>query len=177
MNTLFLQGRYCSLRLVDVQDATFILKLRTDEKKSKYLNKTENDICKQIDWIRAYKVREAQGYEYYFVIQDVLGNPIGTYRLYGIQDSMATPGSWILIDGVDIRVSLESVLLMYEFIFQNLKKEKIIFDVRKDNKKVVRFHESYGSLRVGESDIDYFYEFQSSEFEKMKKKFSQFIGD
>lgn len=176
ISQLLLSADHCSLRLVNEDDADFILKLRADEKKSRYLNKTENNIQKQIQWINSYKKRERKGDEYYFIIQDLQERPVGTYRLYDITDSTATPGSWIIMDGVDLCVPLESVLLMYEFVFYFLNKEKIIFDVRKENKKVVRFHESYGSIRVSETDLDYFYEFPATDFNKMKIKFERYLG-
>ena len=33
----------------------------------------------------------------------------------------------------------------------------IVFDVRKANKQVWKFHESAGAIKLGESEIDYYY--------------------
>ena len=49
-----LQGKYVNLREVTVDDAEFILSLRCDPKKSKYLNPTEYNIPKQQEYIRNY---------------------------------------------------------------------------------------------------------------------------
>ena len=51
-----------SVRLVEEDDAEFILKLRTNRKLSRYLHKTDADIEKQIQWIRNYKKRELELY-------------------------------------------------------------------------------------------------------------------
>ena len=54
-------------RLVEEQDAAFILSLRTDPKLSRFLHPTENDEEKQRAYIRGYKEREKQGKDYYFI--------------------------------------------------------------------------------------------------------------
>ena len=47
-----LQGKYVNLREVTVDDAEFILSLRCDPQKSKYLNPTEYNIPKQVEYIK-----------------------------------------------------------------------------------------------------------------------------
>lgn len=170
-----LLGKYCSLRLVNIEDAEFILELRTNEKKSKYLNKTKNDIFKQKQWLEKYKIKEINGTEYYFIIEDNKGTPVGTYRLYDILDNQATPGSWIIKDNTDLTITIESVLLMYDFIFNTLYKPKIYFDVRKANKRVIRFHESYGSKCVNEDDDNCYYEFYTQQWPLMQQKMNKLV--
>ena len=46
------------LKFVDEDDADFILKLRTNKEKSKYISLTNNDLELQKEWIRKYKDRE-----------------------------------------------------------------------------------------------------------------------
>ncbi|HAU8252184.1 TPA: GNAT family N-acetyltransferase [Vibrio vulnificus] len=171
-----LEGQFCSLRLVEVEDAEFIVALRTDKKKSQFLSKTDASVEKQIEWIKRYKTRECEESEFYFIIEDQIGQPVGTYRLYDIESESATPGSWILVDGVDLSLTIESVLLMYAFVFNSLEKSKIIFDVMKSNKRVIRFHQSYGSICTQEKqDLKYF-EFTSELFPEMKVRMGKYIG-
>ena len=54
-------------RLVQVDDAEFILGLRTNEKLSRYIHATSNDIEQQKSWMRSYKERESKGEDYYFI--------------------------------------------------------------------------------------------------------------
>ena len=60
-----------SLRLVDEEDADFIVSLRSDEKKSRFISYTDPNIETQKNWIREYKKRENEGKEYYFIASDV----------------------------------------------------------------------------------------------------------
>ena len=72
-------GVHC--RLVNENDASFIVKLRSDEKRSRYIHSTDNDVESQKQWIRDYKIREANGVEYYF-IYEADGVPFGVNRIY-----------------------------------------------------------------------------------------------
>ena len=52
------------VRLVNINDAEFILKLRSQKKSITFLNTTSNSIINQIDWIRDYKIREKHQKEF-----------------------------------------------------------------------------------------------------------------
>ena len=60
-------GHTLILKNADVMDAAFILQLRTDADKSRHLSKTENDVEKQANWLRAYADNDQQ---IYFIIQN-----------------------------------------------------------------------------------------------------------
>ncbi|MCU8069527.1 GNAT family N-acetyltransferase [Shewanella sp. SM32] len=173
---IFLTGKYCQMRLANISDSEFILSLRQNEKKSKFLNQSHITVQEQMKWMSLYKEREVNGIEYYFIITDLNLTPVGTYRLYNIESSHATPGSWIIKDNTDFKTTFESVLLMYDFVFNELNKLYILFDVRQGNKKVKRFHESYGSMKISEDSQDVYYKFIKDDFLKMKSKFSKYIG-
>ena len=53
-----LQGKYVNLREITLDDAQFVLDLRCDSNKSKFLHKTENNLDKQIDYIKSYFKKE-----------------------------------------------------------------------------------------------------------------------
>ena len=55
------------VRLVNEDDAAFIVKLRTDERLGQFIHATSPDVEQQKAWIRKYKEREAEGLEYYFI--------------------------------------------------------------------------------------------------------------
>ena len=46
---------------------------------------------------------------------------------------------------------------MFDLLFDYIKLELTIFDVRKDNKHVWKLHKMLGAQLVGESDIDYYF--------------------
>lgn len=173
-NRFLINGKYTVLRLIEETDAQFVLDLRTKEK-AKYLSKTDNNLENQIKWIKNYKDREKSAKEFYFVIENRTNEKIGLVRAYNIEYNSATSGSWIMIDNSPIENVLESNLLIYEFIFEYLKKDKLLFDVRKDNKKVWKFHKSYGAIQIDEDELDYFFEFTKSNFKEMKEKYQKYI--
>ena len=168
----YIDGKYINLRDVNEEDAEFILSLRTSEKKSMFLHKTQSDLGKQIDYIRRYKTLKD---EWYFIIEDKNRNPVGTVRIYDIIGDSFCWGSWLLIDGLSPVVALESALLIYEYAFYQLGFLNVHFDVRKGNVKVQRFHESFGAKRVGETDLDILYTYSKLDYEKVKDKFFRMI--
>ena len=77
------------VRLVQEEDADFIVKLRTSPKASNFLHYTDCDINKQKEWIKEYKTREMEGKEYYFVF--IKNNQKqGLIRLYNINGKQFT---------------------------------------------------------------------------------------
>ena len=74
-------GLYC--RLVQEEDAPFILKLRTNKKLSRYVHSVDDSIENQIEWIRNYKKREEKGEDYYFIYFSK-GKPIGVNRITSV---------------------------------------------------------------------------------------------
>ena len=127
-----IKGKYVNLRIVEVDDADFILSLRCDENKSKYLHKTDNDIDKQKDYIR--KTLKKQN-EWYFIIERLTGEKIGTYRIYDVREESFCIGSWLMKNGVTALEMMESDYLTRKFGFNKLNFDKLHFDVRKGNKK------------------------------------------
>ena len=168
----YIEGKYINLRDVKEEDAEFILSLRTSEKKSRFLHKTQNDIDKQVSYIRNYKTLDN---EWYFIIEDKKQVPLGTVRIYDIIGDSFCWGSWLLIDGLSPSIALESALLIYEYAFYYLGFLNVHFDVRKGNIKVQRFHENFGAKRTGETDLDILYTYTKSDYEKIKDKFLRMV--
>lgn len=134
-----------SYRFVGLDDAEFILSLRTNPKLSRFIHPTENDVEKQRAYIRGYKEREQQGKDYYFIFfkQD---EPVGLARIYNIQDKTFTFGSWIFKEGLPFWVPIAGAIIAREFAFEELGKEKEI-DVdgtHEDNKGVISFSRMLG---------------------------------
>lgn len=163
------------VRLVEESDAEFILSLRTDTYHTRYIHSTENNLDKQIEWIKKYKDREQEAREYYFIYSKD-GEPMGLSRAYNIFDYYCSSGSWLCKPNNDPKASLATYLIMHDVMFEDLGLDLSIFDVRKDNKKVWRLHESFGAQRIGESDIDFYFTlFKKSYFEN-KKNFISMLG-
>ncbi|MFA0026823.1 GNAT family N-acetyltransferase, partial [Vibrio sp. 10N.261.49.A5] len=66
--TVFIEGMSFRLRLVTVEDADFIVKLRLqDAERNKYINPISSDIAQQQQWIEHYLKKNN---DYYFVVED-----------------------------------------------------------------------------------------------------------
>ena len=64
-----IKGPNLTFRLVQSGDAAFIHALRTDKRYNLHLSPSPNDVDDQRRWIEANKRREADGLEYYYVIE------------------------------------------------------------------------------------------------------------
>ena len=160
----FTLNRYnIQVRLVEETDADFILKLRTDSQLSKFLNTTDNNIEKQKEWIREYKKRELQGLDYYFIYYHE-GEPIGLNRIYNIEKERGTCGSWICQKGLSLELPVLILTIVREILFDTLNLKYDFFDVRKQNKKVIKTHLLFGAEQVNEDELDYFYVLSKENF-------------
>jgi hypothetical protein len=123
-----------SFRLVQETDAAFILSLRTDSNRNKHLSPTDNSLDNQVQWLRAYKEREARGKEYYFIYTDEQQHDAGLFRLYNINGNTVTAGSWLSKPGIEAFTALKADLYVSVLIFKILQFETCLIDVRNDNK-------------------------------------------
>lgn len=170
-----IQGKNTNLRLVEVDDAEFILDLRLDQTKNRYISKVENDLNKQVDWIKEYKKREKQEKEFYFIIENNKNERYGVLRLYDFVGDSFCWGSWILRENSPSYMAIESALLVYEFAFYELKFKKSHFDVRIDNEKVVAFHTRLGAEVTGSDELNYYFNYTKEKYEEIKNKYRKYL--
>lgn len=164
-------------RFVRESDASYILSLRTDPILSKYLHPIENNLEKQIQWIKDYKKRESEGSDYYF-IYDVDGECIGVNRIYNINvnDGYCTGGSLICKNMGDFRMSIATVLCERDIMFEYLGMLEEIFDVRKGNKQVQKLHQMLGAERYGETELDYLYRLKKEDYFFRRNEIIELLG-
>ena len=72
------------VRLVCEEDAEFIVALRTNPIKARYISATSSSVDDQRSWIKNYKERETAGTDYYF-IYSYRGKLAGVNRIYEIE--------------------------------------------------------------------------------------------
>ena len=113
----YVRGKSIFFREVAIDDAEFIIELRTDLEKSKHLSVTSDDIDKQRNFISGYLSGQV---DYYFVISDWNKQSLGTIRIYDIQADSFCWGSWILSKEAPSNAAIESALLIYDFAKQFL---------------------------------------------------------
>lgn len=147
-------GPRVTLRPVAINDAEFILTLRLDSVKNRYITPTSSDISAQRGWIVESQQDPDQ---VYFVICDREGIEVGTLRLYDPRGDSICWGSWIIKDGVPPTYAIESAVLAYETILF-LGFEQSHFDVKASNKTVCEFHKRFGAKVVDRQDEDVYFQ-------------------
>ena len=167
---------YClKFKLVVESDAEFILGLRTNPLKNKYLNFTEPDLEKQIIWLKEYKIREERGEELYYIIYEN-NERVGTIRIYNIAENKCTTGSWLFSSNAHPLTPIISEFLIYEIVFNILKKFTVLFDIRKENKKVVNYHKFKKITLINEDEENFYYSMNKEEWEVSKKEIFNLLG-
>lgn len=144
---LTISGWRFALRPVEVEDAAFIVRLRTDPKLGRFIHPTSHRVEDQIAWIEAYLQRRG---DYYFMIEDTrLGRPVGAISIYEMSGDgrEAEWGRWVIEEGS--LAAVESVALMYRIAFEQLGVQEVYSRTVADNAQVVSFHDSSGARRVG----------------------------
>ncbi|HEY0042977.1 MAG TPA: GNAT family N-acetyltransferase [Allosphingosinicella sp.] len=160
-------GARLRFRDVTVDDAEFILGLRTDEVKGRHLSPTSPDIDAQRRYLESYGASTNQAF---FIIETLSGAPVGTIRIYDPQGTSFCWGSWILADDAPKSSAVESTLMIYRYGLE-LGFDSAHFDVRKANEKVWQYHERCGAKRVRETDIDYFYTIDREAIEQLLRRY------
>ena len=147
------------VRFVNTEDAQFIVDLRTDPSRSRYISYTDNSVESQIKWIKSYKEREKLGLDYYF-IYSYEGIAAGVNRIYDINNNHFVHGSWVFSDAVPPFCSLAAAIIAREIAFDTLGMDEEIdtVGIHEDNKGVIQVSKMLGVNFFGkrESDIGTF---------------------
>jgi len=167
---IIVKGNHLEFHNVTLNDAAFILELRTDENKSKHLSRTSNDLDVQQLWLKKY---DSDNSQIYFIIYSKK-EKVGTVRIYDLKEDSFCWGSWIIKSGSPNSFSIESMIMVYQYGL-SLGFNSSHFDVRKDNKSVWSFHEKFGAKRISENLIDYFYEIDKVSIEKSLTKYKKYL--
>lgn len=167
------RGHKLVFRDAKPDDAAFILSLRTDETKNRYLSATSPDVAAQRAWLERYAGDDSQ---IYFVIENLAGEPVGTVRLYDQQGSSFCWGSWIKSDGAPSSFAVESALMVYHYAL-HLGFTSAHFEVRRENTGVIQFHERFGARMVRQNEIEDFFELDETALRAALDKFARFLPD
>ncbi len=167
------RGHKLMFRDASVDDAEFILSLRTDASKNRYLSSTSADVQQQRDWLTRYAADDSQ---IYFIICTLDGKPVGTVRLYDQQGDSFCWGSWIKSDDAPSGFGVESALIIYDFALQ-LGFQRSHFQVSKGNDGVISFHLRFGAVQVAEFDTEYHYEMSHAAIRGALAQYRKFLPD
>lgn len=124
-------GHHLVLRDATPADAEFIVALRTDESKSRFISKTSSDVSQQVAWLEKYAQDNSQ---VYFIMEDREHNPVGTVRLYDQQGDSFCWGSWVIREGSPSGYAVESALMVYQFALSLASPVRILTCARAMNR-------------------------------------------
>ncbi|MDX9960837.1 MAG: GNAT family N-acetyltransferase [Aliarcobacter sp.] len=172
---MLINGKNINLRTVEIKDAEFIYSMRQNESKTKYLSKVSGTVDSQKEWIVKYKEREEEKLEFYFIIESKNNEKLGLVRMYDFKGNSFCWGSWLIKENAPKTTAIESALQIYEFAFYNLGFIKSHFEVQKGNDKVIAFHQRFGAKIVDENELEYFFNFEKSDYEITKEKYKRYL--
>ena len=169
-----IRGKTLQFRNVAITDAAFILSLRINPQKSKYLSKVIDDLDGQIAWLENYEkcITEA-----YFIIENLEGIPLGTVRMYDAQGDSFCWGSWIILETAPPNAAIESALLIYKYALESLGFQCAHFQIHKANERVWRFHERFGAERIDENDVQYEYRLSNAAIKSSFNRYRKYLPD
>lgn len=163
------------LRLVEEEDAEFILKLRCNNLLNKFISSTSGDITDQINWIKNYKKRELAGLEFYFIAVDLEGKRYGTIRLYNFDEKSFEIGSWLFLPNSPLGMAVKAHFAAYEKGFKYLNADYCRFEIRKRNMSVLRYIKDFKTTLVNEDDLNYYFTLTKENFLIRRNQLSKFL--
>lgn len=155
------------VRLVNEKDAEFIVSLRSNPDKTKYMITLDNEVESQIRWIHEYKKREKKGLDYYFIYSDNEDKQIGLNRISHIDylNRTAKTCSWITIEGL-INEAFKMSVIQSEIAFELLEIDTFRFEVHKKNNRLIRFYKLFNYNYIDKGTEYYYFLIMKSDFLK-----------
>jgi RimJ/RimL family protein N-acetyltransferase len=155
----------------DVDDAEYIWRLRSDPLLNLHLSPSSPDIGAQLAWLRGYKLREARGEEFYFVIVCDRARS-GVIRMYDFRmidgRSSFGAGSWIIPPPRPDGLVTYTIVTVCELGFDVLGFEHAHFQVRKSNAGVISFHQRIGARPVSEDEEHVFFVYSPDDYARLR---------
>ena len=146
---VIISGGHVNLREIRIEDAEFILKLRTSEKGLKFLHYTENNLDRQISYLQQYFTKDD---EWYFIVETKEYESIGCLSIYDIKGDSVCTGRWIMKEGIPFQQSIEADMLLKEFAFSELGAAEIRMDTRHENKNMQAYFRMWGCKEVSKDE-------------------------
>jgi RimJ/RimL family protein N-acetyltransferase len=143
-HTLSLEGFSYYLSPITIEDASFIVETRLEDKeRNKYINTISSDVKMQEEWIERYFNIPN---DYYFVVKNKFTyQKEGLISIYNINNNKAEWGRWVIRK--DSNAAIESFYLICCVAFELLSLDEIYSITIVDNIRVIAFHDSINAER------------------------------
>lgn len=142
---LHIRGFAFGLRPITLEDAEFIVELRSDPQRTRFMHPIPLSVEAQRAYLEEYFRREG---DYYFVVERHSESyHEGLAAIYNVDMEKRTAewGRWIMRPGS--LAPVESALRIYEAAFDYLHLEEVYGHTITENKVVVSFHDRCGLTR------------------------------
>jgi RimJ/RimL family protein N-acetyltransferase len=159
------EGPNLALRLIEPEDAGYVHGLRIDPAYNQHLSEVQGTAEDQRRWIETYKTREAEGREFYYIIERKDGVRCGLVRLYDIDAESFTWGSWILDAAKPPKAALESAVLSFGIGFESLDLKSANVDVRVGNEHARAFYQRFGMTETHKTQTDIYFIYPRTRYE------------
>lgn len=173
---MMIEGKYINMRIAQLDDAEFLVKLRNHPERSRFLHEVPDDVNLQKSWLRNYKIREEAGEDYYFIIEGKDKTPYGAIRLHDMVGNKFTWGSWILLPNAPKKAAIDTLVNLYEYAFKKGFKESHFF-VRKDNLHAIAFYDRFGALRDSKDNKHLYYILNIDHYKSIRNRYLEFLGE
>lgn len=138
------------LRPVTLADAGFIVELRAEGPRTRWVNPVPADVEEEREWLRAMLARPG---DWTFIVERMAGQADrdpreGMVAIYDLEPgrNRAEWGRWAIAPGS--LAAAASALLVYETAFTRLGLAEIVCRTVTDNRSVVGFHDRCGLEKV-----------------------------
>ena len=134
-------GLTVRMRSIEEKDAEISYKMRTDPAKNRFLHKTHGGVEHQRQYIAKERLDPT---DYYFVIEDLDGKPIGLKGLYEYDPEKKTVVSGRFIGYGSQVQNMEALMLGFDFAFDVLGVETVTMDALENNTCMLSIQKKFG---------------------------------
>jgi len=147
------QGRKIHLRAAEPGDAQTFYNWNLDSERARLLDFVwpPTSLASVQAWAEDQSKKKLEGDRFAWVIEDLLGNPVGTISTHHCS---ARNGTFSY--GIDIAqeyrrkgYAVEAVRMVLKYYFEELRYQKVTVTVHSDNQASIRLHERLGFQREG----------------------------
>ena len=157
-------------RFVTEDDSEFIVKLRTNQKLSRFIGSTDNDVEKQRQWIRDYKQREENGLDYYFMFEMLDGTKLGMERIYDITEKSFVTGSWVFDQRAPYGAAFLGDIIAHEIAYELFPNKAHLHSIEKANLNVLKYARLFNPKIIDETETSYYFRNEKEDFDIAKRK-------
>ena len=143
-HSLHAEGFGVRLRPVRMEDAAFIVWLRSLDHVKGRVGDSAVDAAAQEAWLRAYFDRPG---DYYFVIETAGRIAVGAYGIYDLKGSSAESGRWVVRP--EVGAAIPSALLGLDIAFNKLGLTEVRVTTVSTNRSVLSLNHKFGFRQTG----------------------------